>query len=368
MSEHVGIFFVWSHLKTVQAKIKRFLRKVCQDRTNENLVFVVVSTDLMQKLEYQSDRIAFINSDQFTSGIVYSLCTRCDFKSKTINLGDCAAQFISTFVNAVGLYFEAEYKIFTVYKEGIEHSGFGNPFVCAESPSRMCLYKSNDYFKPNPSEVKRDLNYVLSQMANKHCNLSLKIEHDTFQFLQRLTMVGVKDGTQREIFGSLILVSSETTTTGVIYTIALDKTKELVHGENEAVSGVPTLYTFHSHPYSAYVANKSKYGYPSISDYLAMYTMHQMGMVLHFVAAIEGLYVIHVDPDSPLLNKSEKEIVKHIKRVTKVDRHAIVDIRDYVNYINEESGLFDLQLLEWTEFEPVINVSFMKTGDNCSIR
>jgi hypothetical protein len=153
----------------------------------------------------------------------------------------------------------------------------------------------------------------------------------------------------------------------IIYELKIDR-NSLQYGSTENVSNaVPYLYTFHSHPYQAYRRHKTVFGFPSASDYVAMYMLHKLGAIIHFVASLEGLYIIHVNLESPLLATPKKEVINHIKKNYNIKKNSVKDLKINIEKINQQ-GLFVLDLIPWETKNKKIKVFFNKTNDNCVIR
>ena len=366
-----GVFFDITHLIKVRERIQPFIKKVCPiaPKNSQNLIFIVLRRNVfeeMEKIPKGDKRLDFINSRGFLDSVVYSLCCSYNDETKIVDSSGCTERYLPEFIEAMNLYFDESFRAVSQHRAGIEDIGFVFPFVC--NGSSICLYRPNKYVDIDTKSVKRDIRYVLTHQQSDVCTLTLKIDRETFKFLQFITKAGVKGNKQREIFGSMIIKSNEDENGRIVYTLGLDKSRDLVYGEGESVNAQPTLYTFHSHPYQAYVNNKAKFGIPSVSDYIAMYTMYELGMILHFVAALEGLYVIHVDPRTEILKMSKEEILKYIKKKMKYDRSSIKNIQDYIDHVNGESNLFKLELVLWNSQTPKVSVSFNKRDNNCAIR
>jgi hypothetical protein len=269
----------------------------------------------------------------------------------------------------MNLYFEESFNIVSEYNDIVIKNGFKNPFICHKN--KICIYKPNTFIKNEPLDsIKRDVQYISTQQPNQSCEMKIKIELESFEFLKYITKAGVTneaDGRyQREVFGRLSIYKSEDINGAIIYILRLNRS-QLVHGGKEGVKATPSLYTFHSHPYQAYLNHKTEYGFPSVSDYISMFIMYKIGMILHFVASIEGLYVIYVNPESSILNKPNDYIMSYIKTHMTMDRYKLRHINDYVKFIND-SNLFKLQLIKWDNPNVTIDVQFNKTAGNCVIR
>lgn len=367
----IGIFFDVQHLISYTPLLLQ--RSRYDSSSRNNLLFLIITDDTMRKLDSLSPgqgRIDFVNSLPFVNSIIYFLYTCYDLNDKSISLGKCDPRYVIVFLNTVALYFEASFHVTSEYKEYLIDNGFTDPKFCDKD--KICLYKQN-VFSPSVDRVavKLDLDYVHSQQSHKYCNIQLQLTPETLHYLRYITMAGVtheSDGRfQREIFGVLRIANNKQTSEGIVYTLEIDKNSTM-HGETESVSSItPYLYTFHSHPYQAYLRHESKLGFPSCSDYIAMYILFAIGMIVHFVSSIEGLYVIHVNPSSSLLTQKSQKIIDYIKKTLNIDKKSVSNIHEYVEMVNK-GGLFFLEFIPWEQTSHVIKIQFTKTKGNCIIR
>lgn len=354
---NIGVLFETDHLSTI---------KLADEKPDLNLFFIVIPIEIFNKLErlkIGDQKIAFMRSHKFKSSIIYS--TYCKYDRDTLHVysPNCDDRFMQLFLDAMKAYLPNDCIFVTEYKSGMENIGFSDPHVC--EGDKICIKKPLIQTPSiNKNTVQHDLAYVLMQQSKSQCDLKLCIDKKTFQFLESLT------DSPREIFGSLRISSSSVLHTGeILYKMSFNDLRGLTHGESESVSAEPTLYTFHTHPRKAYVANKTKFGFPSVADYISVYKMFTLGMIMHFIVAVEGLYVIYIDPSAPILDQPEPKITSYIKKTMRVEnRNLVTDIKKYVQHVNTTSNLFSVQLLNWAEKDSIIHVKFNKHESNCVIR
>lgn len=371
----IGVFFETNHLERQKDRLRLFLEHISPDEYS-TLVFIVVPEHTFRTLDEYSTgdkRINYVNSDGFIGNIIYSFCTVHDPVSKTILLGDCKAEYLLEFIDAVNLYFESSFSIISEYNDSLLEAGFENPFICYKN--KICISRPSGFLDKaiDSSITHRDIKYLQSQQEGEHCSILIEIAPETIEYLKFTTKASVKsDNTgryQREVFGHLNVVSNKDEHGRIVYTLKVDK-DSLVHGSAEKISNItPYLYTFHSHPYEAYVRHKTQLGFPSASDYISMYTLYEFKAIMHFVAALEGLYVISVNTNSKMLKKSKDKIVEFIKKHYNLEKKSVVDIGEYIDMVNSH-GLFKLELIPWDECSTrKIEVMFGKSTDgNCVIR
>lgn len=376
MQSTIGVFLEMNHLTRHKHKLTLLFEKVHAD-AYATLIFIIISEKTFRVLDSiprtSGKRLDYVNSKEFINSIVYSMCTVHSPKDKTIMLGECANEFLLSFIDAVNLYFESEFTIIANYSEHLLDAGFSDPFVCYKN--KICISRPTGFLENTVDKetTRRDLVYMHSQQNNNNCSVSIELDPTTVDYLKFTTKASVVADTsgryQREVFGKLRVVSNKRDENGeVVYTLKLDK-GSVIHGSAENISGItPYLYTFHSHPYEAYLNHQTMFGFPSASDYMAMYTLYKLKAILHFVASVEGLYVISINAQSDMISKPQATIVKFINKHYNLEKKAVKDIKEYVKMVNDH-GLFRLELIPWSKcLERKIKVSFEKSDGNCLIR
>lgn len=365
MLTSVGIFLDITILEK-REYLKNFLRKVGEP-SNHNLLFLIIpEKDLivLESMTKGQERLNYID----TVDILYSLWTDIDMDKKEVSLGNCRPEYILQFIDAMRLNFEEDFIIVSELQENLIQFGFESPTECKKD--KICVIKKNNSSKVDAEETYRDIEFIKSQKSSDRCSIKLQINKKSVDFLKHIVRAGVKekkDGRhQREIFGSLSIVGNKKGKP-VVYTLGIHM-PSLQFGEKEQVdSAVPSLYTFHSHPYQAYIRNKTTMGFPSVSDFIATYLMYEMGMIVHFVASMEGLYIVSVDIDSKHLQKSKRDVKQFITKSYKVDRKKIKNLDHYLKLIND-IGLFNVRLISWESADTPFDVQFNKSDNKCIIR
>ena len=365
MLTSVGIFLDTSILDK-REYLKNFLRKVGYP-TKHNLLFLIIPEKDLIALEGMpkgQERLNYIDG----VSVLYSLWTDIDIDMKEVSLGHCKPEYVLQFIDAMTLSFEEDFIIVSELKENLIQLGFSSPTQCKKD--KICVMKKNNNSKADAEETYRDIEFLKSQKSTDRCSIKLQLNKKSVDFLKHIVRAGVKekkDGRhQREIFGSLSIVGNSKDKS-IVHTLGVHM-PSLQFGEKEQVdSAVPSLYTFHSHPYQAYIRNKTTMGFPSVSDFIATYLMYEMGMIVHFVATMEGLYIVNVDIDSKHLQKSNRDIKKFITKSYKVDRKTIKNLHHYLKNINE-IGLFNVRLVSWESAGNPFDIQFKKSDNKCIIR
>lgn len=153
----------------------------------------------------------------------------------------------------------------------------------------------------------------------------------------------------------------------ITHTLELDK-QSIVIGEEDEITTGGSLYNFHSHPFNAYVMYNVKYGVPSLSDYMAVYTLcRTQNTIVHFVSSLEGLYVISINPQSKICSMPLEKGVEYVKKNFDYPKENLEDLEHYLSFINKK-GLFRLTLIKWDEVEDSeMEINFNKVGKKCVI-
>ena len=164
------------------------------------------------------------------------------------------------------------------------------------------------------------------------------------------------------------IIKSVTEDNNIIHTLSIDKSS-LRSGTEDKISAEKNLFTFHTHPFQAYLKYKVAHGIPSVSDYIATYTLIvHYKCVVHFISSLEGLYTISINPESRLLSLSPDKMQDFIK--DNLDQPSeTFNLNEYIDRVNS-FGLFVLQLTPWEKlYTAKIKINFFKSGsrNNCAI-
>ncbi len=341
----------------------------CTDQNN--LLFLILTDDQFRLLESKNqgeERTAFFNSEEFRKKIIYWLCTEFDHEHKIIYMGDCSSKYAKKFLDTIHSTFEESVTI----KAGLHlknnlpkdliSMGFANPSICSKD-KKICLDRKNTFIPKNEKEpksklVELDLEFLLKQKDKPHCNIKLEIDKDSREFLKHLTTSGVtqeEDGrSQKEIFGLFKISKGQKGDKGIIlYTLKVNR-DSLVTGDKEEIEAVQSLYNFHTHPKEAYLRHGVKFGIPSIADYCAVFELSKKGTIIHFVATLEGIYAISLNPSHHILRKKTHQVLEFIEDKMPTDRSNIKKYLEKANSI----GLFKVELIAYdkaTQIEAVFN-------------
>lgn len=355
--------------------------KIVKQPCEGNLLFVVIPEKVFEKLESKpkgNERTTFFNSPEFLKSIVFSVCTTYDNRNKIIQMQPEVKPYTQLFLDTVHLNFEESVRVVAPFDETLISKGFESPSICKEDGS-ICLERKNQYkigdqykieaeIKKEKEMVLNDLAYVQKQRGKKFCDILLKIDLDSLRFLKYLTRAGVtktsRGRSQKEFFGQFRISDAKEENNNIVYTLTLDR-KTLISGEEEKIEASGSVYNFHSHPYQAYLKHKVKYGVPSIADYTSVYILSKRGTIIHFVATLEGVYAISINPDFHILQQGDAKVVDFIERRMPCDRDNLTKYLKYVNSV----GLFQVELLPY-EKSVKVNARFHKKGkyNNCITR
>jgi len=340
-----------------------------------NIIFIVIDDNIFDALEQTTkgkERTDFLNSMLFIKNIKYYLYLQYEYIDNSIFIRNCKDEYLELLFKTLNIYFEDTLTLITSNDNNMIKHGFGDPSFCNEG---ICLTRPNSFIeKTDETSVRYEIEYLKSQENNKYCTITLNIDKTTVDFLKFISTAGVKIGrdnkrSQKEVFGHFNIIKTELKNGGIIHTISLDKnTIEYGDDDNISTNIQKSLYNFHSHPYQAYLKYKTKYGVPSITDYISVYILTtQKNTIVHFVSSLEGLYIISINPESNMLMMDNNHVKDFIEDNMKY-KNNIKDLNDYVKFINS-FGLFKLNLLKWEEVEGRdITLKFNKIGRNCIIK
>lgn len=354
-----------------------FLQKI-QPNVKQNLIFFVVENNVFYTLNKKKGKMKkkrFLNSPEFVNQIEYFLCGSFDSKRKKIIITDCDPQWVELLIETLHKYFEEDVQIVMPLNETASSHGFSSPHFCEWNEEQVCGIRPNRFLTSSEKETNHlEMEYLKKQTGN-FCSISLAIDKDTIDFLKYLSVAGVTqnetgDRSQKEVFGKFFISESSMKGNDIIHTLQVDK-KSLVYGTEDNISAPAGLYTFHSHPFNAYLLYKTNNGYPSATDYWAVYNLCKShSAIVHFVSSLEGLYAVSCNPESEIFQDwKAKKVKKFI--FSKLDIHkdeTELSLSQYITLVNN-LGLFSLHLLPWDKIlNHNIKIMFPKVGKTCLIR
>ena len=350
----------------------KVFRDHCGAMKPENFAFIALSNDDFTRLEECENKKAMLESPEFLKKIKYKMCGIYDPKDNVLTVQDCDEKYSDLLFETIHKYFEDDLSIIVPYKREFLDQGFNDIFECNVG---LCMKRKNEFLnKADKKSAKIQVSYLKKMIEKDHCVISLKLEKDTIEYLKHVTTAGVtpnKNGegmSQKEVFGKFKISKSEMYNGTITHTLQLDKSS-IVYGEEDEITTTGSLYNFHSHPHNAYVMYGAKYGVPSLSDYIAVYTLcRAQNTIVHFVATLEGLYVNSINPKSNICKLPLKEGVKFVKKNLRYNEgHNIEDLDHYMKYVNSK-GVFRVDLIPWKKVsEKSISIEFLKLGKMCVI-
>lgn len=353
----------------------KIFKEYCEALKRENFAFIVLSDTDFDKLEFSDDKKTLLNSPDFLKKIKYKLCGSYSPKDNVLTIEDCDEKYSDLLFETIHKYFEDELTIIVPYKNAFLKQGFNEIIECNSEGNGLCMRRRNQFLnKSDKQSATLQISYLKKMYEKEYCTISLKLEDDSIQYLQYVTKAGVTankkgDGmSQKEVFGKFKIIKSEIHKGNITHTLQLDKSS-IVYGEEDEITTTGSLYNFHSHPHNAYVMYGAKYGVPSLADYIAVYTLCKVqNTIVHFVASLEGLYVISINPKSKVCKLPVKEGLKFVKKNFRYNEgHNIEDLDHYMKYINSK-GVFKLSLIPWNKLgEKLISIEFNKVGKICVI-
>jgi hypothetical protein len=347
---------------------------------NNNLIFLVFKENYFRNFhrKEKEEKRKILSSLEFREKIVYSLCAKYDKKDKTITIiKDCEEKFLNLLFKTLSTFFEDDIKIIVPYKESLIEKGFNDPHFCNVNDKKICLSKRNKINNVNINKqlFKYELAYMKSQKDKAFCSITIRLNKETIHFLKNICVSGVTDDgngktSQKEVFGKFDINNVYIEKGNITHVLRLDETSIII-GEDDNIQAPPSLYNFHSHPFQAYLKYKTEFGVPSVSDYMAVYRLVKFyNTIVHFVASLEGLYILSINPETPfLLEKSIKKIDKFCEKNFDYEIGKLKNVQEYIDKVNKHD-FFRLRLISWEDLgiDNDIIIKFNKVGENCIIR
>ena len=251
------------------------------------------------------------------------------------------------------------------YKEKLNifvENGFIYPYIVSKSPFKYVFneyrvalikkdiynnfYKKNIFKKNNLENVMLYVEYILQQFKNrKHCNMNFKLSKKSIEYLKKSPYLS-----DNEYTAELYVYKIDKVDKKIIFFIDIDE-NTIKKGEHESVNISASKYNFHCHPKEAYLRYGVEKAWPSNSDYIGMIILKIT--ILHFVATIEGLYIVSFTKD--WCNDIDKIDKKFVEDNYKIDQHSNHTPHDYVNIINnikyQDKPIFNVMFKKWEDIE-----------------
>jgi hypothetical protein len=241
-------------------------------------------------------------------------------------------------------------------------TGFINPILVRNKDCNLIVMnKKKDDIRYDSSVFNECIDLVVCSKKKENL-MHIKIEKNSINMLKntpfsKCTLNVNKSCTQKEMAGALNVLNVNDRG---IYTIGIDK-NSVIYGTEEGVKIVNGKYNFHSHPKEAYIKYEVEDGIPSAQDYIGyMSSVYSNNSRCHFVAAIEGLYIISISKDftlySDIKNIIEDKIGKNklyefIKNKYNENKIKYNRVSDYVKIINKIKyngrRIFKVKFYKW---------------------
>jgi hypothetical protein len=221
------------------------------------------------------------------------------------------------------------------------------------------------------STVLADVKHTMTTLGkNPLCFSRVEINKKDANIIKSLYKIGNTlnksgDVSQKEIAGRLYI---DGINKKGIYVLKID-TSSMISGGEEEVSCLKGNFTFHTHPISAYIANKINVGWPSGQDFSVFFRSLYIGSSMHFVFSKEGIYSI--SPTSELLlslkyinaNQAAEFIMKNYHHWK-----SNMTIAQFITTVNavlyRGIRLFNVQYMPYSKIKPLTVIS-SKKDSNC---
>ncbi len=353
----------------------KILEKVRPEK-NDNMIVLFVNTPVFFNFHQSDNQKKIVNENDFLDSVQYSLCGKYDKNANTVYLKQCKDEYVKILLETLHKYFEDSLKIVLPFSRQNTLEGFSSPEPCIWDNNQICVKRPNTFLTEEQKQSNHfEIEYLKSQTQNEFCTIIVNLEQDSIEYLKYLTKAGVtksKNGkrSQKEVFGKFFISKTILQNNEIIHTLKIDK-NTIVFGSEDEVKTTGSLYSFHSHPFSAYLQYETNYGVPSASDYFAVYTLcRKFNAIMHFVSSLEGLYVLSCNPqNNKFQNTSSDEIKKIIWANLKLHKgDKVTNLEKYIQKVNN-LGMFRLLFIPWEKVKDQnISVIFRKVGKACLIR
>lgn len=375
--------------------------------SNKNVIqgiIFITENDIVKELDTISkgiNRLIHLNNNYNN---IKSVCYLNYQKGKICELYPCNSKYIKTIIQCCNHELDSKC-ILWVCLHNINNvddylmEGFLNPSIVNVTPLNnniqvecLSLTRENKEIPTGISQnkeisketlgnidiCKKEIKYALQQYKtspNFHfdntcsCQMKCTISRDTLNYIRNLVTEKPK-----EIGGNLILSNTK----GNIYEFSLEN-NTVIEGKNEDIESIESLYSFHTHPYQAYVRNNVTKAWASSDDYLAFLELVlDKNSIFHVVSTIEGIYILTLNKYWTNHKKELKEIPeKKLEKMYNISHKAKYTPKQYVEFINNFTynnlpGIFHIYFFSWEEMENypqdfVFNVDFSKESGNCFI-
>lgn len=152
----------------------------------------------------------------------------------------------------------------------------------------------------------------------------------------------------------------------------------LKEGNSSSVETIPGLVNFHTHPFSCYNDEKCIFGSPSGEDMRELIRFGLQGNLCHLIFALEGVYVIQVNPcylkilkeksfkiNEKIKGDTARGVVAYFIEMYFKSTHGHRSI-EYNNFIKKQKGVI-CQPKDWVNFANNFKLSnFFSKKNKCS--
>lgn len=377
-------------------KLEKAISPIPQSSYSIGVVLIIPAQKLevIENIPIGYGRVNYLNMDSF----VNSICGHAFFiydKNKKIcellSMKPGYEQYVmpsllQTLPNNVTIWVGTPIhdKEFDVLTKLYIDQGFSTPYINSHSPlgyafphEALCMTKTNDITPFNSGFTNKLMDYVMKEYKKNQntCTIKVRISKNTVEYLYALSHMGStinnKDGviTQNELAGALIVDNIDDY---LIHTLVVDKSS-IISGTKDGVNVVKSLYNFHTHPNSAYNKYGVTLGWPSPQDYVGFLSSAVINnTIVHYVATLEGLYVIMFHPEwASDIDKLREDVIDDILGGQYMMRNKLPkeDISWFLSKINQITykgrRLFVTKHLTWSNADSVVTIPYKKINSNC---
>lgn len=361
------IGLIINFLKNKLERLSNFVQK----KPNDNFVFLAITENDLDLLEKSPDKKAVLESESFQKQIKYFMLGSYRVKENTLKIYDCNEAYIELLLETIQKYFDQNLTIVAPFEDSFLDHGFSNIVECEKD---LCIQKRNTFLsETDRKSLKLQIAYLKKMYHKPYCSITLRLTKPTTKYLEYMSRSGGvtttgKEMSQKEAFGKFKILKTEMKKGDIVHTLEVDKSS-IIFGKEDEITTSGSLYNFHSHPFNAYLMYKTKYGVPSLSDFVSVFILcNTQNTIVHFVSSLEGLYVISVNPTSKICEQPLNSGIKFIKTHFDYPKDDILNLNDYMKFVNR-TDIFKVMLIPWKKaHNRNIEIKFQKVGKMCIIR
>ena len=358
-------------------KLLSFIKLKPLNKKEHVYLLLIIPIVIYNKLHTltKNSLLTFVNSDEFTDNIQYSINIIYNYKLNICEITNCnniklLPQIITIIYQYLPkhllLWININQRDVDLYLTDIIKAGFMYPYKCTKTPlgykikNSIAFIKSIQHLHLNKESILNKLTYINEYYPLK-CKLYAKFTPECIRYFKTV----INEKVQKEVCGTIYVSTITKHNNKIIF--VLNNTNVLQEGKDEEVNAIWSRYNFHTHPKNAYVKYNIKYAWPSSTDYIGFLTLNNH-TIFHTLVAVEGLYIISIHEHYNGL--FEKIDTNKISTLYNIPHSSNITPDEYIIKINnikyKNKQLFTVQYLNWKKCSfTIFPIFYNKTNNNC---